>query len=175
LSQPVKIIFRFILFVLVQIFILNQMPPLHRFITPYLYFLFIIWLPFNTGKSWLLIISFLLGLSVDFFLKTPGLHAACCVLVAFVRPFIINLLIPKETKELKLGAPSVYTMNLAPYALYVALLTFIHHAYLVMLEWLQFGSFWYFIGKVFFTSLISFLLIAVTELLFRSSGKRLKR
>jgi len=160
------------LFVLVQALVLNHMPPLHRFITPYLYFLFILWMPFKTSRSSLLIISFLLGFSLDMFLKTPGLHAAPCVLIAYLRPFIINLLVPKETKELNLGSPSRTTMGFAPYALYVVVLTFVHHSYLVLLEWMQFGNFWYFIGKVFFTTLVSLMLITITELLFSKRGRR---
>jgi len=57
-------------------------------------------------------------------------------------------------------------MGWAPYATYVVILTVIHHTYLVFLEWLQFGSFLYFIGKVLGTTAISLLLILVTELLF---------
>ena len=151
---------------------LNNIDPLHRFITPYLYFLFILWMPFKTSRPSLLIVSFLLGFSLDAFLKTPGLHAAPCVLIAYLRPFIINLLVPKETKELSLGSPSRTTMGFAPYALYVVVLTIVHHIYLVLLEWMQFGNFWYFTGKIFFTTLISLLLITITELLFSKRGRR---
>ena len=173
MSDPIKIIFRFIFFLLVQALVLNHIPPLHRFITPYLYFLFILWMPFKIGRGSLLILSFMLGISLDFFLKTPGLHAAPCVLIAYLRPFIINLLVPKETKDLSLGSPSRITMGIAPYALYVSLLTIFHHIYLVLLEWMQFGNFWYFLGKIFFTTLISLLLITTTELLFSKRGRKI--
>ncbi len=172
MAEPIKIIFRFILFILVQALVLNQMPPLHRFITPYLYFLFILWMPFKTSRSSLLIVGFLLGILLDFFLKAPGLHAAPCVLIAYLRPFIIILLVPKETKELSLGSPSKTTMGLAPYALYVVVLTLVHHSYLVLLEMMQFPSFLYFFGKIFFTTLVSLLLIIITELLFSKRGRR---
>jgi hypothetical protein len=42
----------------------------------------------------------------------------------------------------------------------------LHHTYLVLLEWLSFGDFLFFIGKVLGTTGISLLLILVTELLF---------
>ena len=51
MSELLKNTIRFILFILVQVFILFKMPPLHRFITPYLYFLFILWLPFNPSRT----------------------------------------------------------------------------------------------------------------------------
>jgi len=173
MSEPIKIFFRFVLFILVQALVLNHMKPLHQFITPYLYFLFILWMPFKTGRLSLLFISFLFGLSLDLFLQTPGLHAAPCLLIAYLRPFIINMLVPRETKELSLGSPSRITMGVAPYILYVVVLTFMHHLYLVFLEWMYFGNILYFFGKVFFTTLVSLVLILITELLFAKRGRRI--
>jgi hypothetical protein len=62
-------------------------------------------------------------------------------------------------------------MGWAPYAVYVSILTFIHHFYLVLLEWLQFGSFGYFLGKVISTTGISILLIFVAEMLVSRKGR----
>ncbi len=171
MSTLIKNLFRFILFIGMQVFILNQIPPLHQFIVPYLYFLFILWLPFNLPRLPLLIIAFVFGLTLDYFTGTMGLHAAACVLIAYVKPFLLNLLIPQETTEQSYIEPSISSMGWAPYSLYVVLLTFIHHFYLVLLEWLQFGNFVYFIGKVTATTGISLLLIFVTEMLFSRNAK----
>jgi hypothetical protein len=166
MSLFVKNIIRFMLFILVQVYVLCQIPPLHQFITPYLYFLFILWLPFTISRFSLLFVAFLLGIALDYFLGTPGLHAAPCVLIAYLRPFLINILISKEGAELNYAEPSIRSMGLAPYGLYVLVLTFIHNFYLVLLEWLQFGDFLYFISKVAATTGISMLLIFITEMLF---------
>jgi len=166
MSSLVKNIIRFILFILVQVFVLHQVPSLHKFITPYLYYLFIIWLPFNMGRSALMLLAFVFGLSLDYFLKTPGLHAAACVLVAYVRPFLINMLIRQEGDEQNYASPSITSMGWAPYFMLVFILTLLHHGYLVFLEWMQFGSFLYFLGKVLATTGISMLLVLITELLF---------
>jgi rod shape-determining protein MreD len=171
MSEPIKQIVRFILFILVQALVLSHMPPVHRFITPYLYFLFILWLPFFSSRVWVLIIGFITGFTLDLFTKTPGLHASACLMVAYLRPFLISLLVPKETKELTLGSPSVKSMGGASYSVYVILLTLVHHGWLVLLEWMSFGSFLYFLGKVLFSGLVSLLLILVTEMLFRPLKK----
>ncbi|MFL9481288.1 rod shape-determining protein MreD [Chitinophagaceae bacterium LWZ2-11] len=171
MSDLVKNIIRFILFILVQVFVLNRIPPLHHFVEPYLYFLFILWLPFNINRFGLLIIAFVFGLTLDYFTGTPGLHAAPCTLIAFIRPYLLTLLIPQETTEHSYLEPGVKSMGWAPYILYVVLLTFVHHFYLVLIEWLQFGSFVYFIGKVLSTTAVSLLLIFVTEMLFFRKGK----
>jgi len=171
MSSLLKNIIRFVLFILFQWYILDQIPPLHRFIVPYLYFLYILWLPFNMNRFWLLIVAFLFGLSLDFFTGTYGLHAAPCVLIAYIRPFLLNLLIPKDTAEQSYVEPGRKSMGWAPYALYVGILSFVHHFYLVLIEWLQFGNFVYFIGKVAGTTAISLLMILLVEMLFVRTGR----
>jgi hypothetical protein len=164
---------RFILFLVIQIIILNEVPPLHQFITPYLYFTFLLWLPFGTNRLTLTILGFGLGYSLDVFTNTPGLHAAAATLVGYVRPTVLNLLLAQETSEEVNKEPSVGTMGWGAFLIYVFLLTFIHHFYLVLLEWLQFGNFTYFIGKVIATSLMSVLLILLVELVM--NRRKLKR
>jgi hypothetical protein len=174
MSSLLKNIIRFVLFIVVQVYILDRIPPLHQFIVPYIYFLFILWLPFNINRFWLLIISFLFGLTLDYFTgpaATPGLHAAPCVLIAYIRPYLLGLLIPKDTAEQSYVEPSRKSMGWAPYALYVGILSFAHHFYLVLIEWLQFGNFVYFIGKVAGTTAISLLMIFLVEMLFARTGR----
>jgi rod shape-determining protein MreD len=171
MSELLKNIIRFILFILFQVFILFKMPPLHRFITPYLYYLFILWLPFNTPRAGLMFIAFVYGLSLDYFIQTPGLHAAACTLIAYIRPFIINVLISQEGADKNYGSPSITSMGWAPYGTYVFVLTFFHHTYLVFLEWMSVGTLWYFLAKIIATTGISLLLVLLTELLFYRKEK----
>jgi hypothetical protein len=123
------------------------------------------------GRAALLLISFSVGMVVDMFFKTPGLHAAACVLIAFARPFLINLLLPKEATDWGNEEPSKKTMGAVPYATYLIILTVLHHFYLIFLEWMQFGSFLYFIGKLMATSLVSLLLILMTDLFLNRKSK----
>ena len=171
MSLLLKNTIRFILFILIQVFVLFKVPPLHRFITPYLYYLYILWLPFNMPMLSLTAIGFLFGLTLDYFTNTPGLHAAACTLIAYARPFIINVLISQDGSEKNYASPSITSMGWAPYATYVIVLTVLHHAYLVFLEWMSFGTLWYFLGKVVATTAVSLLLILVTELLFYRNEK----
>jgi hypothetical protein len=171
MSELLRNIIRFILFLLVQAFVLNKIPPLHQFIVPYLYFIFILWLPFSINRFFLMLVAFIFGLSLDFLTGTPGLHAAPCVLIAYLRPFLVNLLLPQESVELSYIEPSIKSMGWAPYSIYVLLLTFIHHFYLVFIEWLQFDDMLYLLGKVTGTTAVSMLLIFLTEMLFFRKGK----
>lgn len=166
MSDLVRNIIRFCLFILVQVYVLNKIPHLHRFITPSVYYLFILWLPFSTPRILLLIIGFFTGLSLDYFSMTIGLHTAACTLVAYLRPFIINVLTPKDTSEFNYREPSPKAMGWAPYSVYALVLTFFHHAYLSFLEFLQFGGFFEFLFRVLASTAVSMLLIFTIELLF---------
>lgn len=171
MSLIIKNIFRFAVMLFIQVFVLSKMPPLHQFIVPYFYFAILLWLPFRIGRTALLFIGFAVGMITDMFFKTPGLHTAACVLMAYVRPFLVNLLLPKEATDWGNEEPSKKTMGSVPYATYLVMLTLLHHFYLILLEWMQFGNFLYFLGKLIATTLVSLLLISITELFLHRKSK----
>ena len=80
---------RFVLLLAVQIIIFNNMDFL-GYISPYPYLLFIILYPVNGNKSGLLIASFLLGLTMDMFSNSGGIHATACLILAYFRPYIFK-------------------------------------------------------------------------------------
>ncbi len=172
MNPIIKHSIRFVLFILLQVFVLNTIPPLHQFIVPYVYFLYILWLPLGISRVWLLVLAFLFGLTLDYFTGTPGLHAAPCVAIAFLRPFLLKLLLAQETAEAGYMEPGHNSMGWAPYITYAIILTLLHHGYLVLIEWLQFGSFLYFMGKVAGTTAISLLLMLIAELLIARREKQ---
>ncbi|MEO8110665.1 MAG: rod shape-determining protein MreD [Ginsengibacter sp.] len=166
MSNLVKNIIRFCFFILIQVFVLNNVPPLHHLVTPYLYYLFILWLPFKMGRKSVMILAFMLGFALDCFTKTYGLHAAPCVLIAYLRPFLINLLISQEGVESNYNEPSAKSMGFTPYFTYIAILTLVHHSLLFFLQALQMGGYLYFLMKMLLSAAVSLLLIFLTELLF---------
>lgn len=167
----IKNLLRLTVFLFIQVFILNRIPPLHQFVVPYVYFLFLLWLPFRTAPMSLLYIGFGVGLISDMFFKTPGLHLAACVLVAYLRPYVVTLLLPKEATEWGNQEPAAKTMGSAPYWTYMVIMTMVHHFYLILLEWMQFGSFFYFIGKLIATSVLSLVLFQLIDLFMNRNSK----
>ena len=166
MSTLIKNIIRFFLFVVFQVFVLDKI-HLHQMVTPYIYFLFILWLPFNMNRTLLMFIAFLFGFSLDSFRHQPGFHAAACVMIAYFRPFLINLLIPQEGSDTNFEEPSVRSLGgFLPYILYAGTLSFFHNAWLFLLEAWQFGNIWYFLLKTFISTIVSILLIIITEMLF---------
>ncbi|NMH25532.1 rod shape-determining protein MreD [Flavobacterium solisilvae] len=80
---------RFILLLLAQVLIFNRM-DLFGFVNPFPYILFIILYPVNGNKTGLLLASFFLGLIMDMFWNSGGVHAAACLVLAYFRPSIFK-------------------------------------------------------------------------------------
>ncbi|HEX4959037.1 MAG TPA: rod shape-determining protein MreD [Lacibacter sp.] len=171
MSSLLRYIIRFVLLMLVQVFVLNQVPPLHQYFPPLLYYIFILWLPFTIGRSQLLVVSFMTGLALDFFTKTPGMHAAACVIIGYIRPFIINLIVSQQGVEFNYREPSTTSLGNIQYIIYVVVLTVLHHAMLFTIQAFQFGNLVYLLFKTLGASLISFMLILVVEIIFMRKQK----
>src|ERR1700712_6139884 len=86
---------RFVLLVFIQVFLLKNI-TLYNLSTPYFYILFILLLPFETPNALLFLLAFILGLTIDAFYDTPGLHAASCVVLALVRIMFISITVQKD-------------------------------------------------------------------------------
>ena len=84
------------IFILVQIYVLNQV-LFDGFSNPYIYIILIICLPQNTSRWLLLSFSFILGILVDSFEISLGIHSTACVLIAFIKPSIERIIIPRNT------------------------------------------------------------------------------
>ncbi|REG96266.1 rod shape-determining protein MreD [Flavobacterium aquicola] len=78
-------IFRFVFLLALQILVFNKM-NFGGYVSAFPYILFIILYPVNGNKANLLIASFFLGLIMDLFCNSGGVHAAACVLLAYFRP-----------------------------------------------------------------------------------------
>ena len=94
IRQLSKYVLHFIVLVFVQVFILNRI-ELGGYINPYLYILFVMLMPFQTPKWLLLLLGFFLGLTIDLFAHTPGMHSSATVLIAFLRPYVLELIAPR--------------------------------------------------------------------------------
>jgi rod shape-determining protein MreD len=78
-------IFRFVLLLAIQILVFNNM-DFWGYVSAFPYILFIILYPVNANKYGLLLSSFFLGLVMDLFCNSGGVHATACVLLAYIRP-----------------------------------------------------------------------------------------
>ncbi|MBT6835150.1 MAG: rod shape-determining protein MreD, partial [Bacteroidetes bacterium] len=82
-------IVHFLFLVVLQVFVLNNI-HLFEIVHPYIYIYFILLLPVSIPKTSLIILAFLLGLVIDVFSNTYGIHAAASTLVGFLRPLLVG-------------------------------------------------------------------------------------
>ncbi len=160
----IKNIIRFILLVLVQVAILNNI-QVSGYINPYVYVLFILALPFEIPKWLLLGVAFLLGLTIDIFSGTPGVNASASVFMGYLRPYILNLLSPRDGYEIG-TSPNVSYFGFSWYFKYAVVLVFAHHIFLFFIEVFSFANIGATLLRIFISTILSLTLIFITEFFF---------
>lgn len=176
MSIYLRNIIRFIFLVLIQVLLLNKIPlrwwtapgSLPPY-TPFIYPLFLLLLPLSTPVWVMLLSGFALGITVDTFMDTGGMHAATCVLVAFLRTRILTTLLPKRLSEYQNTAPNIKSMGWTPFLTYSVVLLAIHHIVYYITEIWNFQSVGYLLLKVLVSLITSMLFVILYSLLFSSS------
>lgn len=167
MSVLLRNIIRFILLILFQVVVLDRI-LIEQHVNPYLYMLFILLLPFNLPRPALQLLGFLLGITLDMFSDTFGLHAAACVFIAYLRPFILNILSPQGGFEVTQRTPSVTSMGTSQYAIYVSVLVLLHNIVYFCLSVFSFADPLYLLLKILLSTVVSLVLVLIYELLFFS-------
>ena len=146
-------IFRFILLLSLQIIIFNNMNFL-GYISPFPYVLFIILYPVNGNKSGFLLASFFLGIILDIFSNSGGIHTAACVVLAYNRPRLFKFAFGLSYEYQTVRLNDVLTPERFSFILFSVL---IHHFVLFLLEAFQIS----FIGDVLIRTVLSSLFTIV--------------
>ncbi len=158
--------FRFIALVLLQVFVLNNI-HFGGFINPFIYVLFILQLRIETPRSLTLLLGFLLGFTIDIFTRTLGMHTMAALALAYFRPIVLKYIEPREGYEVGMKA-GIADFGFAWYISYTAILVFIHHLVLFLVETFRFQE----IGWTLLKSLLSTLLTLVIIFAFQLISRR---
>jgi len=155
----------FVTVVLIQVLLLNQI-QFSGFVNPYLYLLFILLLPVSMARYQVLLLSFLLGLTIDVFSNTPGIHASATVFAGFLRSPVIGRLSGRES-EIN-DYPGLKQNGMRWFILYTAVMVILHHFFLFYVEVFTLSRFF----ATFFRSLASsvftiFMIVLSQFLIFR--------
>jgi hypothetical protein len=156
-----KNIIRFVLLVLVQVLIFNNV-EIGGYINPYIYILFILLLPFETPAWITLSVGFGIGLIIDIFSETLGMHAAATVFVSFIRPYVLSYFAPREGYESR-TLPRVFYYGLPWFIKYACIMVLAHHLVLFYLEMFKFQDFFVILLRVILSTFFSSVLVIISQ------------
>ncbi len=149
--------FSLLIILIIQVTVLNNFHIL-GWATAYFYIYFIITLPVNTPKSFIYTLGFGLGLLVDIFCNTPGMHTLATLLTAALRNPVLYLYFSREEAESSI--PTANNFGIWRFLRYAVTLVFIHHGILLLIESFALFNPMMMLGKigacVLFTSLLIF-------------------
>lgn len=155
-------IVRFIALILIQVLICNNV-LLFGFVNPYPYIIFVLLYAMNTDRWQFLLASFALGLTLDMFQNSGGTHAAACLVIAFIRPVVLQSCFGLNYLHQNLKLNNVEFKGLL---LYVIIMSFIHHLVVFTLEVFEIQHIQYITLQTLFSGIFSCILILISLSLF---------
>jgi hypothetical protein len=149
----VKHSIRFFAFIFIQAFIFNQL-EIGLGIQIMVYPLYIFLLPIELNVIALMIVSFVFGISIDYFSNTYGLFASSALLIAYLRPFLFKLLEPRDgfLPGMEL---SVYQMGFGWFSSAFVLVFFINNFWFFIIEQFKWKEIWFILLKTILSTPLS--------------------
>lgn len=152
----------FVFLLLFQILILDNIQVSILGLRPYLYILLIILLPFETPNWVILFIGFGVGLTVDAFNDTPGVHTTSTVFMSFVRPLVLNSLSPRDGYDAG-TLPRIHYLGFNWFLRYSFFLILSHHIIYFFIEKFSFQDIHLTLLKIIFTTIFSAFFIIISQ------------
>jgi rod shape-determining protein MreD len=146
---------------LLQVLVFNNI-QFSGYVNPYVYILFILLLPVEIPSWILLILSFITGMLMDFFVGSPGMHTFATVLAGFIRPFVLRAASPRDGYEPN-AAPSMLSYGFIWFLTYSLIIVLVHHTALFYLEVFRFTEFFRTMLRVLLSTLFSVTFILLLE------------
>ncbi|MGX1024535.1 rod shape-determining protein MreD [Flavobacterium sp. CS20] len=162
-SFNIKYIIQFILLVLVQVLVLDYV-LLSGYINPYIYMMFILMLPFDINRLYLLLIAFVLGITIDLFNDTGGVHAGSTLIIAYLRPVILRL---SFGLSYDYNSVNLKKADFSKQIIYVVLMVLIHHFLMFSLEYFSINYALDILKNTIYSSIFSSILIIIILRLFK--------
>jgi len=160
----ISTIVSFFLYVLFQVLLLKNF-ILFDTAFCFVYIAFVLLLPLEIGPMSLMIVAFITGFSIDIFYDSLGINAAASVFIAFLRPYWLKIVTPRGGYE-EIVIPSLKSIDFGWFFIYSLPLIFIHQLVLFFLEAGGFDMFFYTLSKVFFSTILTFFVVVLTQYLF---------
>jgi hypothetical protein len=99
----------------------------------FVYVGFLLLLPIEISLTTLLLLGFGMGLAIDIFYDTAGIHAATTVIIAFIRPSILQFMRPSGGYE-GVEKPTLSKLGFNWFILYAGIILLLHHSILFLIQ-----------------------------------------
>lgn len=162
-GSPLKYLFLFVILVLVQVLICNNI-LLFGVAIPFIFIYFIIVMPLNMNLNTLMVLAFLLGFCVDLFSDTLGLNCLACLLLSVIKKPMFYAYMPKEDKYISI-VPSISEMGWFNYFKFVLSLGAIFCLLVFGIELFSFASFGRIVTMAASSTVFTVLLLFATDAL----------
>lgn len=172
IGEVISNIVRFVLLMIVQILLINQIQypsAVNGLINPQLYILFILMIPVYTNKVFMMFLAFLTGLCIDIFSGTAGLHASACLWIAFIRPTLLNLIAPRDGYETTLQL-NLRGMGFDKFIIYVGTLVLVHHMWLFSIEAFNFLDFFQIVIRIILSTIATLIFLLISQIITQSKN-----
>ena len=120
----VRQILLFFLLILLQVWVFDQV-HLFGIATPLVYLYFILSLPSSINRNLTVFLAFILGLSIDAFSYTLGMHAMAATVAGFSRDFSLKLFMSRDLPNEYV--PSMRLLGFLSYLKYAAPIVLLHN------------------------------------------------
>lgn len=154
----------FFLLLLVQVLIFKNVVLFHTAFC-FIYLLYLLTFPVETNPLLLMLIAFALGLGIDIFYDSTGLHTMSSVFMVYIRGYWLSRITPQGGYD-RNSTPNLAANGLQWFVVYALPLVFLHHAVLFYVEAGGFIYFWFTLLKVLASTLFTVLVIVMAQLLF---------
>jgi hypothetical protein len=162
-------IIRFFILILVQLILLNNV-HFSGLLNPYLYVYFLLVLPVDFSPNAGLLLAFVMGLTIDLFSQTLGMHTIASVFLAYGRPYVLRYMAPRDGYEFTRDV-SIRRMGWLWFLTYSGLMVFLHHFVLFFIETFRMSGLFFTMGKAIGSTFLTLMLIVLIQLLFARSSK----
>lgn len=150
------------IFILAQVLFLNNI-NLGGYINPLLYLVLIITLPQDTEKWFLITFAFIIGLLLDLFEGNMGLNSSSLVFIAFIKPYLEQILIPKNSIEEK-EKLNLQTLGIRIFSAFSFSLIFMHSSFLFLLDYFNTLDVFVILIKIILSSFTTYIVILILQL-----------
>ena len=151
----------FIFLVLLQVLVFDNI-QFSGYVNPYVYVMFVLLLPVEIPAWLLLLLSFALGITIDLFSGSPGMHSSATLLAGFARPYVLRIISPRDGYEAG-SEPSMLTYGFRWFLMYTVIIVLIHHTALFYLEVFRLSGFFRTFARVLVSSFFSISFILILE------------